>query len=56
MSKELRFAEDARAQILKGVNTLANAVRVTVGRKDRNVVIENSFRALLITKEDVTAA
>ena len=56
MSKELRFAEDARTQILKGVNTLANAVKVTLGPKGRNVVIEKSFGAPLITKDGVTVA
>ncbi len=56
MSKELRFSEDARALILKGVNTLANAVRVTLGPKGRNVVIEKSFGAPLITKDGVTVA
>src|SRR5216117_2758029 len=56
MSKELRFSEDARAHILKGVNTLANAVRVTLGPKGRNVVIEKSYGAPLITKDVVTVA
>ncbi len=56
MSKELRFSENARNSILKGVNTLANAVRVTLGPKGRNVVIEKSFGAPLITKDGVTVA
>jgi chaperonin GroEL len=56
MSKELRFSEDARAHILKGVNTLANAVRVTLGPKGRNVVIDKSFGSPLITKDGVTVA
>jgi chaperonin GroEL len=56
MSKELRFSEDARAHILKGVNTLANAVKVTLGPKGRNVVIDKSFGAPLITKDGVTVA
>jgi chaperonin GroEL len=56
MSKELRFSEDARSHILKGVNTLANAVKVTLGPKGRNVVIEKSFGAPLITKDGVTVA
>lgn len=56
MSKELRFSEDARAHILKGVNVLANAVKVTLGPKGRNVVIEKSFGAPLITKDGVTVA
>src|SRR5271157_3161404 len=56
MSKELRFSEDARSAILRGVNTLANAVRVTLGPKGRNVVIEKSFGSPLITKDGVTVA
>lgn len=56
MSKELRFSEDARAHILKGVNTLANAVKVTLGPKGRNVVIEKSYGSPLITKDGVTVA
>ena len=56
MSKELRFSEDARKSILTGVNTLANAVKVTLGPKGRNVVIEKSFGAPLITKDGVTVA
>jgi chaperonin GroEL len=56
MSKELRFSEDARGAILRGVNTLANAVKVTLGPKGRNVVIEKSFGAPLITKDGVTVA
>ncbi len=56
MSKELRFSEDARSLILRGVNTLANAVKVTLGPKGRNVVIEKSFGSPLITKDGVTVA
>ncbi|RYZ76331.1 MAG: molecular chaperone GroEL, partial [Proteobacteria bacterium] len=56
MSKELRFSEDARSSILKGVNALANAVKVTLGPKGRNVVIEKSFGAPLVTKDGVTVA
>ena len=56
MSKEIRFSEDARSLILKGVNTLANAVKVTLGPKGRNVVIEKSFGGPLITKDGVTVA
>ncbi|MDB2426024.1 chaperonin GroEL [bacterium] len=56
MSKELRFSEDARKSILAGVNTLANAVKVTLGPKGRNVIIEKSFGAPLITKDGVTVA
>lgn len=56
MSKEIRFSEEARTLILKGVNTLANAVKVTLGPKGRNVVIEKSFGGPLITKDGVTVA
>jgi len=56
MSKELLFSENARTSILKGVNVLANAVRVTLGPKGRNVVIEKSFGSPLITKDGVTVA
>ena len=56
MSKELKFSEEARGAILKGVNTLADAVKVTLGPKGRNVVIEKSFGAPLITKDGVTVA
>ncbi len=56
MSKELLFSENARNSILKGVNTLANAVKVTLGPKGRNVVIEKSFGSPLITKDGVTVA
>ncbi len=56
MSKELRFSEDARKSILRGVDILANAVKVTLGPKGRNVVIEKSFGAPLITKDGVTVA
>jgi chaperonin GroEL len=56
MSKELLFSENARNSILKGVNALANAVKVTLGPKGRNVVIEKSFGSPLITKDGVTVA
>ncbi len=56
MAKVISFSEDARAQILKGVNTLANAVKVTLGPKGRNVVIEKSFGSPMITKDGVTVA
>src|SRR5258707_2698134 len=55
-AKELRFKEDARSSILKGVNVLAEAVRVTLGPLGRNVVIERSFGAPTITKDGVTVA
>src|SRR3712207_934829 len=56
MSKELRFSDEARSSILRGVNILANAVKVTLGPKGRNVVIEKSFGAPLVTKDGVTVA
>jgi chaperonin GroEL len=56
MSKELLFSEQARTSILRGVNVLANAVKVTLGPKGRNVVIEKSFGSPLITKDGVTVA
>jgi chaperonin GroEL len=55
-AKEVRFGEDVRARMLKGVNTLANAVKVTLGPKGRNVVIEKSFGAPTVTKDGVSVA
>ena len=55
-SKDVRFAGDARDRMLRGVETLANAVRVTLGPKGRNVVIDKSFGAPRITKDGVTVA
>src|SRR6266567_3978334 len=55
-AKIIKFDQDARNCILKGVNTLADAVKVTLGPKGRNVVIEKSFGAPLITKDGVTVA
>jgi chaperonin GroEL len=55
-AKEVRFSEDARARILKGVNTLANAVKVTLGPKGRNVVLQKSFGAPTVTKDGVSVA
>ena len=55
-AKEVRFGEDARARILRGVNTLANAVKVTLGPKGRNVVLEKSYGAPTITKDGVSVA
>ena len=48
-AKELRFSESARSAILNGVNTLADAVKVTLGPKGRNVVIEKSFAVPTVT-------
>jgi len=55
-AKEVRFSSDARDKMLRGVDTLANAVKVTLGPKGRNVVIERSFGAPRITKDGVTVA
>ena len=55
-AKDVKFSRDARERMLRGVETLANAVRVTLGPKGRNVVIEKSFGAPRITKDGVTVA
>ena len=55
-AKEIRFSEDARNRMLRGVNTLANAVKATLGPKGRNVVLEKSFGAPTITKDGVSVA
>ncbi|MBE7415928.1 MAG: chaperonin GroEL [Deltaproteobacteria bacterium] len=55
-AKELSFSHNARSSILKGVNTLADAVKITLGPRGRNVVIEKSFGSPLITKDGVTVA
>jgi chaperonin GroEL len=55
-AKEVKFEADARARMLRGVDTLANAVKVTLGPKGRNVVIEKSFGAPRITKDGVSVA
>src|SRR5438270_1122297 len=55
-AKEVRFSVDARDKMLRGVDILANAVRVTLGPKGRNVVLDKSFGAPRITKDGVTVA
>ncbi|MCK9463875.1 MAG: chaperonin GroEL, partial [Proteobacteria bacterium] len=55
-AKQIIFEQSARNHILKGVNTLANAVKVTLGPKGRNVVIEKSWGSPLVTKDGVTVA
>src|SRR5579885_1381051 len=55
-AKDVRFSADARERMLRGVETLANAVKVTLGPKGRNVVIDKSFGAPRITKDGVTVA
>lgn len=56
MAKEVRFSKDARESMLRGVNTLANAVRVTLGPKGRNVVLEKDYGSPLITNDGVSIA
>ncbi|WP_027964060.1 chaperonin GroEL [Halalkalibacillus halophilus] len=56
MAKELKFSEDARRSMLRGVDTLANAVKVTLGPKGRNVVLDKKFGSPLITNDGVTIA
>ena len=56
VAKEVRFHEEAREEILKGVDIIANAVKVTLGPKGRNVVIQKSFGAPRTTKDGVTVA
>lgn len=56
MAKEVRFSKDAREAMLNGVNTLANAVRVTLGPKGRNVVLEREYGSPLITNDGVSIA
>jgi chaperonin GroEL len=56
MAKEIKFSEDARRKMLRGVDELANAVKVTLGPKGRNVVLEKKFGSPLITNDGVTIA
>lgn len=56
MAKQLKFSEDARQAMLRGVDQLANAVKVTIGPKGRNVVLDKEFTAPLITNDGVTIA
>src|SRR5262245_21895147 len=56
MPKELKFNEDARAGLLRGVNLLAEAVKATLGPRGRNVVIDKKFGSPTITKDGVTVA
>src|SRR6266436_2902583 len=55
-AKDIRLSSDARERMLRGIDTLANAVRVTLGPKGRNVVLEKSYGAPRITKDGVTVA
>lgn len=55
-AKDVRFGDEARNKMLKGVNILANAVRVTLGPKGRNVILDKSFGSPIITKDGVSVA
>jgi len=55
-AKDVRFGDDARGRMIHGVNTLANAVKVTLGPKGRNVVLEKAFGAPTVTKDGVSVA
>ena len=56
MAKEIKFDQEARVKLLNGVNGLADAVRVTLGPKGRNVILEKSFGSPTVTKDGVTVA
>ena len=56
MAKQIVHGEDSRQAILRGVNILANAVKITLGPKGRNVVLDKKFGSPLITKDGVTVA
>ncbi|MCE1888301.1 chaperonin GroEL, partial [Enterobacter hormaechei] len=53
-AKDVKFGNDARSKMLRGVNVLADAVKVTLGPKGRNVVLDKSFGAPVITKDGVS--
>ncbi len=55
-AKDVKFGNDARSKMLRGVNVLADAVKVTLGPKGRNVVLDKSFGAPVITKDGVSVA
>ena len=55
-AKDVRFGEDARKKMMRGVNVLADAVKVTLGPKGRNVVLDKSFGAPTVTKDGVSVA
>src|SRR5690348_1603142 len=56
MAKQMKYNEDARSAVLRGVDHLANAVKTTLGPKGRNVVLDKKFGAPTITKDGVTVA
>ncbi|HWP93733.1 MAG TPA: TCP-1/cpn60 chaperonin family protein, partial [Thermodesulfobacteriota bacterium] len=55
-AKEIKFSREAQSSVLRGVNTLANAVKATLGPRGRNVLIEKTFGAPVVTKDGVTVA
>ncbi|MCK5092508.1 MAG: chaperonin GroEL, partial [Gammaproteobacteria bacterium] len=55
-AKEVKFSDDARHRMMRGVNVLANAVKVTLGPKGRNAVLDKSFGSPAITKDGVSVA
>ena len=55
-AKEVKFSQEAREKMIRGVEVLANAVRVTLGPKGRNVVLDKSYGAPRVTKDGVTVA
>ncbi len=55
-AKDVRFGDDARSRMIRGVNILANAVKVTLGPKGRNAVLDKSFGAPTVTKDGVSVA
>ena len=55
-AKDVKFGDSARSRMLQGVNTLADAVKVTLGPKGRNVVLDKSFGAPTVTKDGVSVA
>ena len=56
MAKQIKYGEDARKKLLDGVNQLADTVKVTLGPKGRNVVLDKNYGAPLITNDGVTIA
>ena len=56
MAKQIKFGEDARRSLEKGLNTLADTVKITLGPKGRNVVLDKKYGAPLITNDGVTIA
>ncbi|MDS4057160.1 MAG: TCP-1/cpn60 chaperonin family protein, partial [Candidatus Contendobacter sp.] len=55
-AKEVKFADDARSRMVRGINILANAVKVTLGPRGRNVLLDKAFGAPTVTKDGVSVA